>query len=70
MLEYVSRIENNEVAKMVKLADRLHNLSEASFASKEFINKYILETEKWYLKMAKNTPFEKEIIEILNKLKA
>lgn len=69
MEDYINRIEQNEIAKMVKLADRVHNLSEAYFASDKWINKYILETEKWYLNMSIGTPFEKELIDLLKKLK-
>lgn len=61
MDEYIKKIKENEIAKMVKLADRLHNLSEAHFASKNFIEKYINETEKWYIDMAKDTVFEKDV---------
>lgn len=62
MAEYISRIEENELAKMVKLADRVHNLQEAKFASMKWIQKYLLETKRWYLKLAKDTPFEQELI--------
>lgn len=65
MEDYINRIEQNEIAKMVKLADRVHNLLEAHFASDKWINKYIAETKQWYLKMAEGTPFEKELIDIL-----
>lgn len=65
MEDYIERIERNEIAKMVKLADRVHNLSEAHFASNKWINKYILETKQWYLKLAKDTSFEKQLIDVL-----
>ena len=29
MSDYINRIKNNDIAHMVKLADRIHNLSEA-----------------------------------------
>jgi (p)ppGpp synthase/HD superfamily hydrolase len=57
------------MAKMVKLADRLHNLSETHLTSKSFQKKYIEETEKYYLKLAKDTIFEDKIREELLNLK-
>jgi Guanosine polyphosphate pyrophosphohydrolases/synthetases len=68
MEEYINRINQNEIAKAVKLADRLHNLSEAHVASIKWIEKYILETKTWYLDMAKDTPFEKELLELVKSL--
>lgn len=68
MGQYMKRIKENEVAKMVKLEDRLHNLSEAHFASKKFIHKYINETKEWYIDLAKETVFEKDINRELEKL--
>lgn len=69
MADYISRIEQNEMAKMVKLADRVHNLSEAHFASEKWIKKYIIETDKWYVDLARDTPFEEPITSILRDLK-
>ena len=69
MSEYIGNIEKNDIAKMVKLADRIHNLSEAIFASKEFQKKYIKETKEWFINLAKNTVFENDLKEVLNKVK-
>lgn len=69
MKEYMERINENELAKNVKLADRLHNLQEVHYGSKEFQEKYIKETEEWFLNLARNTIFEKEINEILQQVK-
>ena len=49
MKEYISAIKNNEIAFVVKGADRLHNLECALITSVEFKRKYILETVDWYL---------------------
>lgn len=68
MEDYINRIEQNEIAKMVKLADRLHNLSEAHFASDKWINKYVIETKQWYIEMAKGTLFESQLKDIIEKL--
>ena len=69
MSNYIKRINKNDIAKMVKLADRLHNLSEAHFAPSKFQEKYIKETEDWYLQLAKGTVFEEDIQSALESLK-
>ena len=69
MQEYYDRIMKNDMARMVKLADRWHNLSESAMTNYLFKQKYIKETEKWYFKMAEGTCFEEEIKEELIKLK-
>lgn len=61
MRNYVSRIASNELAKMVKLADRLHNLTEAIYADNSFKKRYIEETLTWYIPMSKDTVFESDI---------
>ncbi len=69
MQEYYDRIMKNDMARMVKLADRWHNLSESAMTNYLFKQKYIKETEKWYLKMAEGTCLEEEIKSELIKLK-
>ena len=49
MQEYIAAIKNNEIAFVVKGADRLHNLECALVTDVEFKRKYILETVDWYL---------------------
>ena len=68
MYEYMGRIKQNDLARMVKIADRIHNLSEAHLASKLFQLKYIKETEEWFIDLAKGTVFEKELNEVLQEL--
>ena len=68
MEDYYNRIMNNDMAKMVKLADRLHNLKESTMTNIFFKKKYIKETEKWYLKMAEETSFEEDINNALQNL--
>ncbi len=69
MQEYIARIAQNPMAKAVKLADRLHNLQEATLASKLFQMKYEKETKQWYLELAKGTSFEEEIQRAYQQLK-
>ena len=68
MSEYVGNIKQNEMARMVKLADRIHNLSESPNASRAFQAKYIKETQDWYVDLAKGTVFEEDLNRELNKL--
>ncbi|HHW68994.1 MAG TPA: bifunctional (p)ppGpp synthetase/guanosine-3',5'-bis(diphosphate) 3'-pyrophosphohydrolase, partial [Tenericutes bacterium] len=53
MEEYINNIANNEMAKIVKIVDRLHNLSELKFANIEFQKKYISETNKYFIPLSK-----------------
>lgn len=69
MQNYMDRIMKNDMARMVKLADRVHNLSETHLASEEFKAKYIKETDEWFITLAKGTVFENDINELLEKLK-
>lgn len=68
MDKYIENIKKNEMARVVKLADRLHNLKEARYCSKEFQEKYIKETKDWFIDLSKETVFEEEIKEELNNL--
>lgn len=56
MDEYVSAIKRKPLAKVVKGADRLHNLLCATECNDEFVLKYIYETEKWYMDFDKRIP--------------
>ena len=58
MSEYIGNISKNEIAKMVKLADRTHNLLEAKHTSKLFQLRYIKETKDWFIELSKGTVFE------------
>ena len=49
MKEYIGAIKNNEMAFVVKSADRLHNLECALVTSVEFKRRYIFETVEYYL---------------------
>lgn len=66
---YIQSIRNNLIAKMVKLADRLHNLLCATVASEQFRKRYVQETEEFYIDLAEGTPFEEDILTALTALK-
>ena len=53
MQKYIDGIKSNQIAFIVKSADRLHNLQCALVAGEEFKKKYVLETAKWYLDFSK-----------------
>ena len=65
MTEYMARINANHMAKMVKLADRVHNLAEAKFASEKFQRKYVKETDDYFIDLAKGTVFEEDLHRVL-----
>lgn len=69
MSEYIGNISKNDIARMVKLVDRIHNLSEAKETSQEFQKKYIKETEEWFIELSRETIFEEELKEVLKNLK-
>lgn len=69
MKEYMERIKLDDMARMIKLADRLHNLTDAKVANSKFQRKYIKETEEWYLDLAKGTVFEEDINIALSNLR-
>ena len=48
MREYVDGIKKNEMAKVVKTADRIHNLKCATVTNDEFKRRYIEESRRWY----------------------
>ena len=62
MDEYISKIKENKIAKEVKIADRLHNLSCANVCSEEFKRRYILESIDYYIDL------DDEIGAVLKKL--
>jgi len=49
MAEYVSEIKKNEMAFIVKTADRLHNLTSAFCTDEAFKRQYLLETVQYYI---------------------
>ena len=70
MTEYMARINANHMAKMVKLADRVHNLAEAKFASEKFQRKYVKETDDYFIDLAKGTVFEADLKKVLEEVRS
>lgn len=66
MEEYIGKIRENEMAFIVKGADRLHNLRSALCANEKFKRKYIKESVEWYLDFMPEIPVAvKELAESL-----
>lgn len=68
MDEYINNISKNNIAKMVKLADRIHNLEEIKYTNIEFKKRYLEEVDKYFIKLSKNTVFESDMIKLRNEL--
>lgn len=67
--EYLEKIKSNEVAYIVKVADRIDNLWDAIETGVEFRKKYLLETEQYYLDFAKESPFLEDLTHAYESLK-
>ena len=63
MAEYMAGIRADEMALLVKAADRLHNLRCAPEASEEFRRKYIAESRQWYMDLCPEIPGAVEALE-------
>lgn len=69
MKEYMDRIQKNDMARMVKIGDRIHNLSEMHYGPKLWQKKYLYETEKWFPNLVKGTVLEEMFNQTLKKAK-
>lgn len=56
MAEYVAGLKADPMARVVKAADRLHNLRCALMAGEEFKRRYVLESLDWYLDLSPEIP--------------
>ncbi len=63
MEDYMDGIAKNPIAKVVKLADRYHNLVTLRACSKEKIQRKLDETDSYFLELAKGTPFEEDLLD-------
>ncbi len=69
IVAYLDKIESNEVAYAVKVADRIDNLRDACRAGLKFQKKYLKETEDYYLDFAVGSPFFKDLYEAFIQLR-
>lgn len=60
---YLPNIFKNEIAREVKMADRLNNLRDAAFCDDKFKVKYIKETKEYYYPLITGYDFEQDIID-------
>ena len=58
MAEYISRIKANDMARMVKLADNIHNLVDCIETPESFKEKTLRKSKMWFPDMARGTVFE------------
>lgn len=63
MKDYVNNVKANEIARIVKAADRLHNLKAAVYADENFKRRYIEESMTWYI------DFHEDILAAVEELK-
>lgn len=63
MADYVAGIRDNDIARVVKAADRLHNLQSAVLAPESFRRRYIAETREWYLDLTPEIPAAVDALE-------
>ena len=66
--DYLAKIRENQVAFVVKVADRINNLRDAVLADLGFQEKYLKETEEFYLEFARESPFYEELFEAFLRL--
>ena len=66
--DYLAKIRENQVAFIVKVADRINNLRDAVLADLEFQENYLKETEDFYLEFARKSPFYEDIVEAFLRL--
>ena len=63
MADYMAGIRSDDIAYLVKGADRLHNLRSADCTDRRFREKYIKETREWFMDMLPEIPGAVEELE-------
>jgi (p)ppGpp synthase/HD superfamily hydrolase len=66
--KYYHEISKNDVAKMVKIADRLSNLSMFSKFIPDTKRKYFDETKKYFIDLARGTVYEKDMNDVIKNI--
>ena len=69
MPDYINGIKEseNDIAKIVKVADRISNLTDFSPTdNSNWLEKYIRETEDYFLDLASGTDLEQDFIKAIN----
>lgn len=69
METYLAGVRKNKVAYPVKVADRTMNLRNARVAGIAFQERYLEETEQYYLEFAKDSPLFGELVDAYETLK-
>lgn len=64
---YFERISGNEIARIVKIVDRFHNLTTMKGLSEKWQRRYIEETWRYIVPLSVGTDFEKDLIDLLKK---
>lgn len=67
---YFSEIAKNKNAKLIKVADRISNLMDSVTTNQAFRKRYVDETEKYFLDLAKGTVLEELLFKELKKVKS
>lgn len=67
MPDYINGIRKSEIARIVKVADRISNLTDFSPTDNSiWLEKYIRETEEYFLDLASGTDLEQDFIKAIN----
>ena len=68
MKSYITRISANDMARIVKGADRVHNLECSILRDFDFRDRYMWETKQWYLGIDDGTRLDTTVQDAFNEL--
>ena len=68
MKSYITRISANEMARIVKGADRVHNLECSILRDYDFRDRYMWETKQWYLGIDEGTRLDTTVQDAFDEL--